>query len=121
MQGLGQLCRVPVPLNVHVHHSGSLVKYVVMDRRLLDTSGLKLSSYRSYFILGQHQIAHHHGAVPRVLECQPPAERKRGFDLYVSHSDVQIRSGQTHLVNIPCLNRASSAELLRDGLPLIGG
>jgi len=47
----------------------------------------------------KYHVAHDHGAIVRWLECEPRAQRKRGFDRDAIQGDMEIRARQTVFVH----------------------
>jgi hypothetical protein len=51
---------------------------MVVQGRHLDAFGKQFRHDRIDFALGEDEVAHHHGGIPRRLERQPTAEGKGG-------------------------------------------
>ena len=69
----------------------------------------------------QHEVAHHHALVAHLLEGQPAAERKAGFQLDAIQRDLQIGARQAHAVDATRRRRAGLSKSLADlRLPVIG-
>ena len=90
MNRLGDLHRVARRTDMHIHHARRLMEYVVMERRLHDSTFLQFRHHGHHFIFGEHKIAHHHALVAHLLEGDPRAERKRRLDGHAAHSHLQV-------------------------------
>jgi hypothetical protein len=63
---------------------------VIVQSSHLDAARRELRHDRIDLVLGQHEIAHHHPLVANLLEGEPAAERKTGFQLDAVERDLQI-------------------------------
>jgi hypothetical protein len=80
-----------------------------------DSAGRELCHDRSDLVHGQHEIAH-------LLEGQPTAEGKAGFQFDAVQNDLQIGARQAHAIDAARGRRARLSKSLADlRLPVIGG
>ena len=72
--------------------------------------------------LGQDQIAHDHALIAHLLEGEPAAERKAGFERDAVERDLQIGARQTDPIDAARHRRTGLSERLADlRLPAVIG
>src|SRR5262249_13384488 len=88
----GHLHRITVTAVVHVHHVRRNLVEVIVNSRHFKATGKKAGHHRSDFLIEQHQVAHEHRAVTRLLEGGVRSQRETGLDGYALDRDVEIRA-----------------------------
>ncbi len=71
MQRLREFDGVALAADMHVEHGRGGPQQVIVNGRDFDSVVDQAFHYRADLILGQHQIAHEHGTVPRGQETDP--------------------------------------------------
>jgi hypothetical protein len=65
---------------MHVKGRRSGAQQMVVQRGHLETFSKQLAHHWIDLVLGQDEIAHHHGLVPHRLEREPAAEGEAGHE-----------------------------------------
>jgi hypothetical protein len=107
---------------MHVHREGLVAEQVIVQCGHFDSAGRELCHDRSDLVHGQHEITHHHALIAHLLEGQPTAEGKAGFQFDAVQNDLQIGARQAHAIDAARGRRACLSKSLADlRLPVIGG
>ena len=117
-QGLGQLHRVAVALDVHVHGRRLRPQQVVVQGGDLDAALGQAAHDRVDLGLGEDEVAHDHGLVAGFLEGEPGAERQGRLDRDPVERDLEVRARQAEPMHAARLRRRRPAEDLLDLRPV---
>ena len=113
MQQRRQLDRIALSQHMHVHREGPVAQQMVVQRRHLDAAREQLRHDRVHLLLGQDEIAHHHGAVAHFLEGKPAAERETWLQFDAVQRRLDIGARQANAIDA-ARGGARFAERLRD-------
>ena len=118
-QGLRQRRGISLSVKVQVDDPGHFIDQVVVDRKDLEPSCLKLPDDRIDLRTEEHEVAHRDRvlSVSRLLEGRPAAEREGRLDRNARDPDVQVRPGPAVPMDVTRLIFAGIAEHLVDRFP----
>src|SRR5262249_41377481 len=91
---------------------------VIVNSRHFKATGKKAGHHRSDFLIEQHQVAHEHRAVTRLLEGGVRSQRETGLDGYALDRDVEIRARHADAIDVAGLHLTRLAQRLLDSLPV---
>jgi hypothetical protein len=109
---------VSVAAEVDVHHMRRFADEVVVQRALIDASGLQDIDHGIDLGLEQYQIAHGHRMTVRLPEGDPRPEGQRGFDGDPFRDDGEVAAREANLVDVTRECRAGTPQRLLDVFPV---
>src|SRR5438874_11656333 len=110
MDGACQLDGIAMTLDVHVERHGLRAQQMIVHRRNLDAALGKLAHDRRDLVLGQHEIAHHHGLLAHRLERDPSTQCKARPDADAVDRYLEISSWEAYALDASALHGAGLAE-----------
>ena len=102
---------------MHVERRRIAAQHVIVDGGYVEAVLDQLAHHRIDLALGEHQVAHHHDAAMRRLECHPAAERERRLDGDAVERDGEIAARKAVAMNVGG-DRGRAAERGVDLLPI---
>src|SRR5579884_465750 len=96
----GEMLRIPLSQEVHIHYLRLLADQVIMNRRDLDSLFFQLRLHRLDLFFFQDNIAEGDRLVSDRFESGPGAERKARLELNPFEGDIQVSPGKTDLQNV---------------------